>query len=1747
MLKLFPIIFAAVLAVAAHATTIYESSRHDIATGPWGVAWINGGDVMRSNGIDTTTTLIPAANAAKLIGADVTGDGQQEIVFVANGGLYYYNFATQMTAGPFGSAINDLTAGKFLTTSARDTVMVSNNLGNGGSLFAFDGATNSFTSLGGSAIRSMARGNFDTTNSVDEFVVINTSNQPLIYTPNGTGGGGFAGPILGAADYSAAVGGNILTATGDEFWVQKTNTGLFYVTNPAGSAVSTSTGGTGTAQIAIGTGNMDGGFAEGFVLGAGAGNVLYRWRNLAGFDVFPAGAANAGWSTFIAGDFDGDGADELFAVKANEPAVVYRYDPGRGDSAFTLIVQPNGDGPSAAQLGNDNAGAPILDGWSAIMIVNETDTYTNTSGVQEQVTLTDFNVNIGAVRGRVTPFVVRVLGNDNFTVLSIGVTRVAGVDYTTTGAKTFPFAAAPVVLTLNAGEKLAMGYTDASPNGTGNAGSVVPFTDGGDEIWLTGGPAASNAGIITVGAMPAQGAGGTTYTTLTRAYACNVATTIIPLANVPPRNILLSNAEVAALAPAGTKVGTLTTDDRNPGNTHTYALVTNPGGTFALAGGTLSLATAAGPAGTTYTVRIRSTDNGGLSLDKDFVITAVAAQPPTAIATTADIVLQGTATGTALGTFTATDPNTGDTHIFALVAGTGAGDNALFSIAGSTLQLAAPVPAGRTSLNLRVRATDNGGLFLEAAFTLAVLPTGVRINEFAAINDTGIQDEDGARVDWIELFNPTASAVDLTGWRLTDDPQDTSKWVFPARTLAAGGFLVVFASGKNRAPAAPANLHTNFQLDGNGEYLALHKPDGTLADVFQPRAQSVDITFGWGESGRGYLASTPGAVNGAIFPYGLNNVNFSVQRGFFTTAQTLALTPAIPGSVIKYTTDGTKPTSTNGTTYSGPIIVAPETIGIRRGTRRIRAVALHSGAAATKTKTHTYLFVNGVASPATDGIVAQTNTNNQPQTDAIKVNATYAALLDDALLSLPCIVINDPSGLPTTGETEASVELIDPSGAESGFHVNCGIQAVGNASLASPKNNFRLYFRAAYGDSKLKYNLFAGQPYDAHGATDVFDRINVRSCSHDTFHWLADPGLPPSPFLNSDALYLRNIIMDDLQFRMGKMSRHGRYVNCIVNGQFHGLYHILEYPDENFFASYLPGGSSLFEWTNGAYPGENGSGNWQAVWNTIKTYGTTTGAANYTEFKRRVDVTDLADFIVLNWWAGNDWDWNPNQNWMGGGPNVPDAGGWRFFSYDNDIIWGSPTANVVTRNVPDGMFNTLMATHADFQVLVRDRAYRHFFHEGVLTDAQARATLEFRENQIRLALVAETARWQPNAATSLPWDRDGEWTTELNRMKTTFFPTRCATVINQIKAQGWYPVDAPEFAQRGGAVASGYYVAITGPAGATSYATVDGSDPRLSGGAVNPAALIVGNGSPPPQLTITAPKLVRTRAKVGAEWSPINEAAFTLNGTVLASAANIVVSEIHYHPLGAGQEFIELMNVGAAPADLSGAQFANGIDYQFPANTVLAPGARIVVNEAQFLLGSNLSNGGERITLVGADVVTVIRDFTYGDSAPWPAAPDGFGPSLVLRKPSAANATDAYHNNAANWRSSIAADGTPGGSDATTFSGNPAADADLDGLSALLEYALGTSDTNTAQGRDAWSLVRDAVVPGTYLFTHQRAVAADDLVITVEQSTDMQTWTTTGVVVVSAVQSGAIETATFRITPAAGAARTFVHAKVVKP
>ena len=91
----------------------------------------------------------------------------------------------------------------------------------------------------------------------------------------------------------------------------------------------------------------------------------------------------------------------------------------------------------------------------------------------------------------------------------------------------------------------------------------------------------------------------------------------------------------------------------------------------------------------------------------------------------------------------------------------------------------------------------------------AALPVaGVRLNEVVTSNVSGLQDEDGTRQDWIELFNTTGSPVDLSGWHLTDDRQLADKWTFPSISIPAQGYLVIFASGKNTRN--PLSFHFKF-------------------------------------------------------------------------------------------------------------------------------------------------------------------------------------------------------------------------------------------------------------------------------------------------------------------------------------------------------------------------------------------------------------------------------------------------------------------------------------------------------------------------------------------------------------------------------------------------------------------------------------------------------------------------------------------------------------------------------------------------------------------------------------------------------------------------------------------------------------------------------------------------------------------------------------------------------------------------
>lgn len=157
-------------------------------------------------------------------------------------------------------------------------------------------------------------------------------------------------------------------------------------------------------------------------------------------------------------------------------------------------------------------------------------------------------------------------------------------------------------------------------------------------------------------------------------------------------------------------------------------------------------------------------------------------------------------------------------------------------------------------------------LFCFIMLLLASFPVRgqVFISEFVASNSNGLEDEDGDTSDWIELHNPNRVAASIEGWYLTDDPGQLTKWRFPAVSIPAQGFLVVFASGKDRAVAG-AELHTSFSLEANGEYLALVWPDGTNAiQVFAPFPdQAPNVSYGLAQE----VTTTPLTSSNHVIKY----------------------------------------------------------------------------------------------------------------------------------------------------------------------------------------------------------------------------------------------------------------------------------------------------------------------------------------------------------------------------------------------------------------------------------------------------------------------------------------------------------------------------------------------------------------------------------------------------------------------------------------------------------------------------------------------------------------------------------------------------------------------------------------------------------------------------------------------------------------------------------------------------------------
>jgi len=246
-------------------------------------------------------------------------------------------------------------------------------------------------------------------------------------------------------------------------------------------------------------------------------------------------------------------------------------------------------------------------------------------------------------------------------------------------------------------------------------------------------------------------------------------------------------------------------------------------------------------------------------------------------------------------------------------------------------------PEGTTTYTLTSERSF-GSASAEVTIRVATVANHAVISEFMADNASGLVDGDGDFSDWIEIFNPTGSTIDLGSYFLTDDASDLTKWPFSPLTLAPGQRAIIFASGKG-STGPVGELHTHFKLSAGGEYLALIAPGGTILQEFAPTypALGPDVSYGILEgdlsTARELGTPTPGQPNDASLP-APSEVTFSTGSRTFTGVLGVALSTASSGAEIYYTMDGSPPSSANGTLYSSPVDL--------NSTTHLRAIAVRS-------------------------------------------------------------------------------------------------------------------------------------------------------------------------------------------------------------------------------------------------------------------------------------------------------------------------------------------------------------------------------------------------------------------------------------------------------------------------------------------------------------------------------------------------------------------------------------------------------------------------------------------------------------------------------------------------------------------------------------------------------------------------------------------------------------------------------------
>jgi hypothetical protein len=719
--------------------------------------------------------------------------------------------------------------------------------------------------------------------------------------------------------------------------------------------------------------------------------------------------------------------------------------------------------------------------------------------------------------------------------------------------------------------------------------------------------------------------------------------------------------------------------------------------------------------------------------------------------------------------------------------------------------------------------------------------------------------------------------------------------------------------------------------------LAVHALTSGLDDptfLVQPELEASQVT---GLVTRYFDIPTPGDPNSGGFIGTVEDTKFSVDRGFVTesmlnaTGQLLVeIATQTEGARIFYTLDGSQPTPEAGALYTEALTLVETTI--------LRAAAFKDGFLPSNVDTQTYIFIDDVLTqtalqeglpPHWNGAPADYGISQDPEDlariagDPSLAESQYNEAIKESLLSLPTLsIVLDPDELfgPVSGlysnpyprgldwERPASVELIMPDGSD-GFQIDAGLRMMGWTSrvpTVSPKHSLRIAFRGQYGAGRLDYPFFGDM------GVDSFDTITLRSNSRDA--WISDYPLGqddehPLGAGRAAATYLRDQWSKEVQRDMGRPTVTGNFVHLYLNGLYWGVYNPTERPDASFAADHFGGSPEEYDSVTFCNPTTRATDGNLAKWNELisradaglanrasyqRIQGNNPDGTRNPEFEVLIDIDNFIDYMIAGQFdAADDWPCNFYAIRRRGA----ESQGFQFITWDNDLAIpmiqndrGKPIADVnasrididlsVPLNSSPWRMEAALRQNEEYRIRYADAVQRHLFNGGALTPAANIARWTQIAAQIEPALIAESARWgdyrrdiDPVGQSEL-YTREEHWRPFFDDVVNNYFPARSEVFLDELRSKGLFPdLDAPSFNQHGGEVDAGFLLEISAPYGQIWY-TRDGSDPRLTGGQINPLAV---RFTGPVSLGETVQ--IQARVLEGDQWSAMNGGLFQVRAS----------------------------------------------------------------------------------------------------------------------------------------------------------------------------------------------------------------------------------------------------------------------------